>query len=237
MTETIRQVTSWQTLLVLLAVSALYGIAPGATLRLTVRMYRADHPRRRELIAELYAIPRRHRPIWVLEQLETALAEGLAPRVREAWRQPFQRLAILFGSGTGLFVLSAALLTSGAPEPFQVAAVTSSAGVMGWAVIWANLLLGSRRMIAWGFLLIATAMVTSVLVSLLFGNSLEPHIVSNLWALVGPVAIGYGPVAWACWRYSAALERRRVRMRRAEHRRRIRRQRDRVAGPAATQQS
>jgi len=75
-------VISWPTLGCALLV---YGFAPGALLRLIVVLYPRGHPRRRELIGELYAYPRIMRPFWVAEQLETALFEGLHGRLA-AWR-------------------------------------------------------------------------------------------------------------------------------------------------------
>lgn len=63
----------------------MFGFAPGALLRLIVLLYPRDHPRRRELIGELYAYPRIERPFWVAEQLELALAEGL-PGHFVSWR-------------------------------------------------------------------------------------------------------------------------------------------------------
>src|SRR5262249_8212633 len=75
-------VISWPTLGCALLV---YGFAPGALLRLIVLLYPRKHPRRRELIGELYAYPRIMRPFWVAEQLETALFEGLHDRLA-AWR-------------------------------------------------------------------------------------------------------------------------------------------------------
>jgi hypothetical protein len=71
-------VISWPTLGCALLV---YGFAPGALLRLIVLLYPRDHPRRRELIGELYGVPRIKRPFWVAEQLETALFEGLHCRL------------------------------------------------------------------------------------------------------------------------------------------------------------
>jgi hypothetical protein len=59
-----------------------WGFAPGALLRLIVLAYRRDHPRRRELLGELHAVPRIERPFWVVEQLESALFEGLLARLR-----------------------------------------------------------------------------------------------------------------------------------------------------------
>jgi hypothetical protein len=77
------RVISWPALGCALLV---YGFAPGALLRLIIVLYPRDHPRRRELIGELYAYPRIMRPFWVAaEQLETALFEGLHGRLT-AWR-------------------------------------------------------------------------------------------------------------------------------------------------------
>jgi hypothetical protein len=64
-----------------------FGFAPGFCLRLIVLAYPSDDPRRRELIAELYAVPRSKQPLWVAQQLEVALFEGLANRVSAAIRR------------------------------------------------------------------------------------------------------------------------------------------------------
>jgi hypothetical protein len=80
-TDLISNVASWPTLLIAVLV---YGFAPGFLLRLIVLIYEKDDPRRRELIAELYTIPRHKRPFWVAEQIETALFDGFAPRVHGA---------------------------------------------------------------------------------------------------------------------------------------------------------
>jgi hypothetical protein len=74
-------IASWQTFALALLV---FGFAPGALLRLIVLAFRADDPRRRELLAELHAVPRIERPFWVLEQLEVALCEGLWERATSA---------------------------------------------------------------------------------------------------------------------------------------------------------
>jgi hypothetical protein len=58
-----------------------YGFCPGVFLRLIVLLYHRDDPRREELVAELYVVPRRERPVWVVEQLEVALFEGLRKRL------------------------------------------------------------------------------------------------------------------------------------------------------------
>jgi len=71
-------VASWRSLVLVLFV---FGFAPGAALRVIVLAFHRDDPRRDELIAELYVIPRVHRPLWVCEQLEVALFEGLLERL------------------------------------------------------------------------------------------------------------------------------------------------------------
>jgi hypothetical protein len=60
-----------------------FGLAPGAVLRVTVLLYPHADERRRELIAELYMVPRWERPFWVAEQFETAAFEGLSSRLEE----------------------------------------------------------------------------------------------------------------------------------------------------------
>lgn len=81
MTGMIAQLLAWPTLGIALLV---FGFAPGVVLRLIVLFYPRGHPRRRELLGELYAVPRIERPFWVAEQLEVALFEGLRDRAR-AW--------------------------------------------------------------------------------------------------------------------------------------------------------
>jgi hypothetical protein len=78
MSGLIDAVISWPTFALILVV---FGFAPGALLRLIVLAFPRDDPRRQELRAELYAVPRIERPFWVAEQLEVALFEGL-------WKAP-----------------------------------------------------------------------------------------------------------------------------------------------------
>jgi DNA-binding transcriptional MerR regulator len=77
MPSLIVQIISWPTLGIALLV---FGFAPGAVLRLIVFAFPPDDPRRRELLGELYAVPRIERPFWVIEQLEVGLFEGLRSR-------------------------------------------------------------------------------------------------------------------------------------------------------------
>jgi hypothetical protein len=83
MTDLVDTVTSWPSLLLVLLV---FGFAPGFCLRIIVLAYPRGDPRRAELIAELYAVPRIERPLWVTEQLEVALFEGLPHRISAAPR-------------------------------------------------------------------------------------------------------------------------------------------------------
>lgn len=79
MTELIEIIASWRSLLLVLVV---FGFAPGFVLRLLVRIYPKDDPRRTELISELYMLGRAERLLFVAEQLETVLFEGAPHRVK-----------------------------------------------------------------------------------------------------------------------------------------------------------
>lgn len=68
----------WEPFLLFLLV---FGVMPGVVLRIIVLAHPRDSGRRKELIAELYAVPRVQRPLWVAEQLELALTEGLVGRL------------------------------------------------------------------------------------------------------------------------------------------------------------
>jgi hypothetical protein len=62
----------------------LLGAAPGIGARLISLMYAPGDPRRQELIAEVYVVPYHSRPIWLGQQLEVAVCEGLPDRWRDA---------------------------------------------------------------------------------------------------------------------------------------------------------
>jgi hypothetical protein len=70
-----------------------FGLAPGLLLRVIVLMYPKDDPRRTELLAELYSEEGKRayldRVVWVFEQLELALCEGL--RLRAAHSRTARR--------------------------------------------------------------------------------------------------------------------------------------------------
>ncbi|MDP9164686.1 MAG: DUF2314 domain-containing protein [Actinomycetota bacterium] len=80
MTAILDAALSWRALLL---ACLFFGFAPGLVLRFVTLAYPRDDPRRRELRAELFAVPRIERPLWVAEQIEVALCEGLWERVRE----------------------------------------------------------------------------------------------------------------------------------------------------------
>ncbi|MEV5718037.1 hypothetical protein AB0L41_29465 [Amycolatopsis mediterranei] len=66
----------------LLVAVLIFGFVPGFVLRIAVLLYPRNDERRRELLAELYAMPRIVRPFWVAEQFETALFEGARERLK-----------------------------------------------------------------------------------------------------------------------------------------------------------
>ncbi|WP_410574362.1 hypothetical protein [Amycolatopsis sp. cmx-4-61] len=80
MAELLKHAASWDTLLLALLI---YGFAPGFVLRLLVKLYPEDDPRRRELVAELYAVKRLWRPFWVADALGAVLVEGLPRRLAD----------------------------------------------------------------------------------------------------------------------------------------------------------
>jgi diguanylate cyclase (GGDEF)-like protein len=82
--ELLESVALWPNLVLVIVV---FGFAPGFVLRLIVLAYPHGDPRRDELVAEVYAVPRIQRPLWVAQQLEVALFEGLGNRVSAAIRR------------------------------------------------------------------------------------------------------------------------------------------------------
>ena len=61
-------------------VLVVFGLIPNVVIRLVALFYPRGHPRRAELIAELYAVPHRNRPLWVLDQVWLGVGEGLRLR-------------------------------------------------------------------------------------------------------------------------------------------------------------
>lgn len=66
-----------------LTTAALFGFFPKFAMHLIVLVYPPDHPRRRELPAELAALPHRKRLMWVAEQLATMFFDAVPARVRD----------------------------------------------------------------------------------------------------------------------------------------------------------
>jgi hypothetical protein len=117
-------VVAWPTLGFALLV---FGFAPGALLRLIVLLYPRDHPRRRELIGELYRYPRFDRPFWVAQQLETALFEGVPDRLA-AWRAKRVVPALLvMGNGGSRSTFVRVRLPAGRTQRDKLARVISRA--------------------------------------------------------------------------------------------------------------
>jgi hypothetical protein len=87
MAELFEMVASWRSLLFVVVV---FGFAPGFLLRLLVKIYPKNDPRRQELVAQLYLLGRLERLLYVGEQLETVLFEGVPARAR-ALRRRFRR--------------------------------------------------------------------------------------------------------------------------------------------------
>ena len=66
------------------SIAAVIMLCPQFIVRQYVRLYPKDDPRRRELVAEVYAVPTRDRLSWVIDQLLLAGIEG--PRLRRQLR-------------------------------------------------------------------------------------------------------------------------------------------------------
>ena len=81
MSDLLFHLVAWPAVLVALLV---FGFAPVTVTRLIVFAFSQNDPRRRELLGEVYHVPRLERPFWVCEQLERALFEGLGPRIMKA---------------------------------------------------------------------------------------------------------------------------------------------------------
>lgn len=94
MAELVDLIRDWQAILVVLL---LFGFAPGCVLRLIVHLYPKNHDRRLELIAELYAMKFIERPLFVAQQIETSLFEGLPARLRNRKRGDHSRVRELAG--------------------------------------------------------------------------------------------------------------------------------------------
>jgi hypothetical protein len=88
-------------------------VRPGFCLRLIVLAYSRNDPRRAELIAELYAVPRIQRPFWVAEQLEVALFEGVVQRLKAAPRRTRRRQQITVGAAIVVVVAAASMVLLG----------------------------------------------------------------------------------------------------------------------------
>jgi hypothetical protein len=64
----------------------IWGVAPGLVVRLASLGFHREDPRRKEMIAELYVVPRWEQPLWVAQQVERSVTEGLGGRLIDAGR-------------------------------------------------------------------------------------------------------------------------------------------------------
>lgn len=131
MAELIDLVASPQALVALGLVVLIFGFCPGFILRQIVRMYPKGHPRRAEIVAELYQLDYVTRPVWVAAQFETALHEGLGLR-RTGWkvrkRDTRIRRYLEFGTCMTRADLVAAAVVLGLPDPSQITVVVDTNG-------------------------------------------------------------------------------------------------------------
>lgn len=70
-------------LLGVLISAIVFGFVPGALMRQVVRLWPKEHPRRAELIAEVYVIDYGKRLLFLFSVFEMGLFEGVAERLRE----------------------------------------------------------------------------------------------------------------------------------------------------------
>ncbi len=82
MNELLELVASWG-VGTLLTTAALFGFFPKFVAHLIVLVYPQDHPRRRELPADIEVVPYRERMLWVFGECAVVLFEGVPLRVRE----------------------------------------------------------------------------------------------------------------------------------------------------------
>jgi hypothetical protein len=103
MGDVIALLVTWPLLLTALGV---WGFAPGVVNRLIARMFPLGDPRRKEMVAELYEVPRWEQPFWVAQQLERGFSEGLPARLRRRRKLPgdLQRIRDRASYEDGLWV-------------------------------------------------------------------------------------------------------------------------------------
>jgi hypothetical protein len=90
----------------------LFGFSPRLLVRILIRAWPADDPRRRELMAELGNVPYLERLWWVGEQVETALFDGLPARWRKRRDARSERYRFSHGRKAGRGWLFQALVVA-----------------------------------------------------------------------------------------------------------------------------
>ncbi|MGW5721582.1 hypothetical protein ACWEVP_35785 [Amycolatopsis sp. NPDC003865] len=64
----------------------IFGTAPMLVLRVAVLLYPPNHPRRRELVAEIFEVPYKERILWIASQIVTIAFEGISARIKHLAR-------------------------------------------------------------------------------------------------------------------------------------------------------
>jgi hypothetical protein len=187
MTANIFQVLGWPTLGAAILV---FGFAPGVVLRLILLLYRKDHPRRRELLGELYAVPMIERPFWVAQQLEVAFFEGLPSRFATRRRMSARaRAYTLAVARVGPLVMLTALPLNFVAQAFGLGLLSTwlmtfilmlaSAGVM---VAWDVTRAYTRRRLLVGMFAVGCLALTALRVEFLVAVAAESIVASVLQA-------------------------------------------------------
>ncbi|MGW4719400.1 hypothetical protein [Nocardia sp. NPDC004260] len=129
MIEMVELLASPQALVGLGVAVLVFGFFPGFILRQVVRMYPKGHPRRAELIAQLYTIDYLVRPVFVAAQLETSLHEGLGLRLTNRRARRLDRRFRKIASSMSRADLIAASVVYDFPDPKELSVVFDITGL------------------------------------------------------------------------------------------------------------
>lgn len=126
MKDLIDSIASWRSFIFVIFG---FGFAPGFILRILVKIYPKEDPRRRELIAELYGVKHVERPLFVAQQVETVMLEGLPLRVKSAGSSYFKELRGLSKSNKMIRTGGTFMAIWGTVAGIAVIAITVQGGV------------------------------------------------------------------------------------------------------------
>ena len=127
-----------------------FGFMPPILIRVFVLIYPRGHERRRELPAEMMAVPYKERPVWLADQLGLALTEGLRERLHwppvVAVFVDWRRVGIQFVMAIGNAGLGIALLSKYGIVGAGLMLGTASILLISILVsVWRGVRLGGRR--------------------------------------------------------------------------------------------